>query len=223
MSEPDRPALRVAIADDALLLREGIAKVLEDGGIEVVASVGTGDELLEVAARGGLDAAVLDIRMPPSYRDEGIVALEADARAGLDDRRAPALDVRDARVRAARHGRGQRHGLPAEGARLRAADARARGRDRRLRRLGRRPRGRRAARAPHRAPTTRSSRLTERERSVLELMAQGYSNGGIAQTLFLGLKTVETHVRSILQKLDLEESPEHHRRVLAVLTLLGAR
>ena len=67
------------------------------------------------------------------------------------------------------------------------------------------------------------SRLTERERSVLELMAQGYSNGGIAQTLFLGLKTVETHVRSILQKLDLEESPEHHRRVLAVLTLLGER
>ena len=54
-------------------------------------------------------------------------------------------------------------------------------------------------------------------------MAQGYSNGGIAQTLFLGLKTVETHVRSILQKLDLEESPEHHRRVLAVLTLLGER
>ena len=54
-------------------------------------------------------------------------------------------------------------------------------------------------------------------------MAQGYSNGGIAQSLFLGLKTVETHVRSILQKLDLEESPEHHRRVLAVLTLLGAR
>ena len=67
------------------------------------------------------------------------------------------------------------------------------------------------------------ARLTERERSVLELMAQGYSNGGIAQTLFLGLKTVETHVRSILQKLDLEESPEHHRRVLAVLTLLGQR
>ena len=67
------------------------------------------------------------------------------------------------------------------------------------------------------------SRLTERERSVLELMAQGYSNGGIAQTLFLGLKTVETHVRSILQKLDLEESREHHRRVLAVLTLLGER
>ena len=75
METPDRP-LRVAIADDALLLREGIAKVLVDGGLEVVASVGTGAELLEVAARGGLDAAVLDIRMPPSHRDEGIVALE---------------------------------------------------------------------------------------------------------------------------------------------------
>ncbi|HET8778771.1 MAG TPA: response regulator, partial [Agromyces sp.] len=73
----DARPLRVAIADDALLLREGIAKVLEGGGIDVVASVGTGDELLEVVQGGGIDAAVLDIRMPPSYRDEGIVALES--------------------------------------------------------------------------------------------------------------------------------------------------
>ena len=73
----DARPLRVAIADDALLLREGIAKVLEGGGLDVVASVGTGDELLEVLESGDVDAAVLDIRMPPSYRDEGIVALEA--------------------------------------------------------------------------------------------------------------------------------------------------
>ena len=76
MDEASRP-LRVAIADDALLLREGIVKVLEDGGLDVVASVGTGVELVEVVRAGGVDAAVLDIRMPPGYRDEGIVALEA--------------------------------------------------------------------------------------------------------------------------------------------------
>src|SRR5690606_24670386 len=72
----DARPLRVAIADDALLLREGIAKVLEGGGLEVVASVGTGDELLQVVRDVGIDAAVLDIRMPPTYRDEGITALE---------------------------------------------------------------------------------------------------------------------------------------------------
>ena len=151
----DARPLRVAIADDALLLREGIAKVLEGGGIDVVASVGTGDELLEVVRRGGIDAAVLDIRMPPTLPRRGHRRARGDARRGLHDRRAPAVDVRDPRVRAARHGRRQRHGLPAQGARVRAADARARDRDGRVGRIRRRPRGRRAARQAH--PRRRSA------------------------------------------------------------------
>ena len=83
LAEGER-SLRVAIADDALLLREGIAKVLEGGGIEVVASVGTADELLDVVDQLDLDAAVLDIRMPPTHRDEGIVALERIRQRGDD-------------------------------------------------------------------------------------------------------------------------------------------
>ncbi len=215
----DARPLRVAIADDALLLREGIAKVLEGGGIEVVASVGTGDELLEVVRAGGVDAAVLDIRMPPSYRDEGIAALESIRAGGstigvllLSMYATPeyALRVMGATGYLLKERVSEPQTL------VRAVETLAAGGSvvdpEVVEQLVKRTRA-----------DDPLSRLTERERSVLELMAQGYSNGGIAQTLFLGLKTVETHVRSILQKLDLEESPEHHRRVLAVLTLLGER
>ena len=219
----DARPLRVAIADDALLLREGIAKVLEGGGIEVVASVGTGDELLEVVRGGdGVDAAVLDIRMPPSYRDEGIVALEAIRAEGstigvllLSMYATPEYALR---VMGAGSGTGYllKERVSEPQTLVRAVETVASGGSvvdpEVVEQLVKRTRA-----------DDPLSRLTERERSVLELMAQGYSNGGIAQTLFLGLKTVETHVRSILQKLDLEESPEHHRRVLAVLTLLGER
>ena len=213
----DAPPLRVAIADDALLLREGIAKVLEGGGIEVVASVGTGDELLEVVRDGGVDVAVLDIRMPPSYRDEGITALE-QLRAGgstigvllLSMYATPEYALR---VMGAGSGTGYllKERVSEPQTLVRAVETVASGGSvvdpEVVEQLVKRTRA-----------DDPLSRLTARE-----LMAQGYSNGGIAQTLFLGLKTVETHVRSILQKLDLEESPEHHRRVLAVLTLLGER
>jgi DNA-binding NarL/FixJ family response regulator len=192
----DARPLRVAIADDALLLREGIAKVLEDGGLDVVASVGTGDEVLEVVRGGDVDAAVLDIRMPPSYRDEGIAALEAMRAEGST------IGVLLLSM----------YATPEYALRVMGASGGSVVDPEVVEQLVKRTRA-----------DDPLSRLTERERSVLELMAQGYSNGGIAQTLFLGLKTVETHVRSILQKLDLEESPEHHRRVLAVLTLLGER
>jgi DNA-binding NarL/FixJ family response regulator len=218
----DARPLRVAIADDALLLREGIAKVLEGGGIDVVASVGTVTSCSRWCAAAAIDAAVLDIRMPPTYRDEGIAALEADARRGVHDRRPPAVDVRHPeyalRVMGAGSGTGYllKERVSEPQTLVRAIETVASGGSvvdpEVVEQLVKRTRA-----------DDPLSRLTERERSVLELMAQGYSNGGIAQTLFLGLKTVETHVRSILQKLDLEESPEHHRRVLAVLTLLGER
>jgi DNA-binding NarL/FixJ family response regulator len=218
----EQPTLRVAIADDALLLREGIAKVLEGGGIEVVASVGTADELLAVLDGDDLDAAILDIRMPPTHRDEGIVALERIRERG--DRLGVLLLSMYAtpeyalRVMGAGSGTGYllKERVSEPQTLVRAVETVASGGSvvdpEVVEQLVKRTRA-----------DDPLARLTERERSVLELMAQGYSNGGIAQTLFLGLKTVETHVRSILQKLDLEESPEHHRRVLAVLTLLGER
>ncbi|RXZ49697.1 response regulator transcription factor [Agromyces binzhouensis] len=217
----ERP-LRVAIADDALLLREGIAKVLEGGGIDVVASYGTGDELLAAIDDLDLDAAVLDIRMPPTHRDEGIVALERIRQDGseigillLSMYATPEYALR---VMGAGSGTGYllKERVSEPQTLVRAVQTVASGGSvvdpEVVEQLVQRTRA-----------DDPLARLTERERSVLELMAQGYSNGGIAQSLFLGLKTVETHVRSILQKLDLEESPEHHRRVLAVLTLLGQR
>ena len=218
----ESPRLRVAIADDALLLREGIAKVLEGGGIEVVASVGTADELLAVLDDHDLDAAILDIRMPPTHRDEGIVALERIRERG-DDLGVLLLSMYATpeyalRVMGAGSGTGYllKERVSEPQTLVRAVETVASGGSvvdpEVVEQLVKRTRA-----------DDPLARLTERERSVLELMAQGYSNGGIAQTLFLGLKTVETHVRSILQKLDLEESPEHHRRVLAVLTLLGER
>lgn len=218
----EQPSLRVAIADDALLLREGIAKVLEGGGIEVIASVGTADELLAVLDDHDLDAAILDIRMPPTHRDEGIVALERIRERG-DDLGVLLLSMYATpeyalRVMGAGSGTGYllKERVSEPQTLVRAVETVASGGSvvdpEVVEQLVKRTRA-----------DDPLARLTERERSVLELMAQGYSNGGIAQTLFLGLKTVETHVRSILQKLDLEESPEHHRRVLAVLTLLGER
>ncbi|GAA1838164.1 response regulator transcription factor [Agromyces salentinus] len=218
----DASPLRVAIADDALLLREGIAKVLESGGLDVVASVGTGDELVRLVRDGGIDAAVLDIRMPPTHRDEGIVALE-QIRASGSEIGVLLLSMYatpEYALRVMQTGSGTGYLLKERVSEpetlVRAIETVAGGGSvvdpEVVEQLVKRSRA-----------DDPISRLTERERSVLELMAQGYSNGGIAQTLFLGLKTVETHVRSILQKLDLEESPEHHRRVLAVLTLLGER
>ncbi|WP_353826808.1 response regulator [Agromyces sp. SYSU T0242] len=217
----DRP-LRVAIADDAMLLREGIAKVLEDGGLEVVSSVGTADELLATLPDVAPDVAVLDIRMPPTFRDEGIVALERIRERG-DEMGVLLLSMYATpeyalRVMGAGSGTGYllKERVSEPQTLVRAVQTVASGGSvvdpEVVEQLVQRTRA-----------DDPLARLTERERSVLELMAQGYSNGGIAQTLFLGLKTVETHVRSILQKLDLEESPEHHRRVLAVLTLLGQR
>ncbi|GLI28056.1 DNA-binding response regulator [Agromyces rhizosphaerae] len=218
----EAPTLRVAIADDALLLREGIEKVLADAGMEIVASVGTAPELLAVINANELDAAVLDIRMPPDYSDEGVSALERIREAGskigvllLSMYATPEYAVR---VMGAGAGTGYllKDRVSEPQSLVRAVQTVASGGSVVDPEVVSKLVSRSRADDP-------IARLTPRERSVLELMAEGRSNAGIAQELFLGVKTVETHVRSILQKLDLEESPEHHRRVLAVLMLLGSR
>lgn len=216
-------ALRVAVADDAVLLREGIGQILRAGGMEVVASVDTAEELLRaVAADGDVDAIVLDIKMPPTHTDEGLRALErlraSGSRAGilllsmyttasyairamsagsgtgylLKDRVADVGDFVDALVRVAD---GQTVLDPEVVRQLLGATG---GRDAGL------------------------ERLTAREREVLELMAQGRSNGAIADALYLSYGAVEKNVAAIFSKLDLEPDTADHRRVLAVLRYLGA-
>ncbi|MBI5160365.1 MAG: response regulator transcription factor [Micrococcales bacterium] len=220
--QPGRPALRVAVADDAMLLREGIGKVLADGGLEVVASVSSGEELADVVEKGAVDVAVLDIRMPPHFRDEGILALERLRESGsqVGVLLLSMYATPEYAMRALAAGAGTGYLLKervSEPRTLVAAVETVSGGGsvvdpEVVAQLIQRPRG-----------DEPLSRLTERELSVLECMAQGNSNAGISRQLFLGVKTVETHVGNIMQKLGLKDSPDNHRRVLAVLAYLGSR
>jgi DNA-binding NarL/FixJ family response regulator len=216
--------IRVVIADDSLLVREGIARLLEDAAFEVVGQAGDVDGLLELIGTSSPDVAIVDIRMPPTYTDEGLTALtEIRARHGpsmgvlvlshhteaafamrllaegsagtgylLKDRIADLEDFTDAVRRVARGGTVVD---PAVVGPLVSAG---------------------------RARPDPLSELTEREREVLALMAEGRSNQAIADRLFVTSKTVEAHTASIFSKLDLLPAPDDHRRVLAVLAFLEA-
>jgi DNA-binding NarL/FixJ family response regulator len=211
--------VRIVIAEDTVLLREGLAGLLEDAGHQVVARVGDAEALLAVVAEHEPDLAVVDVRMPPDYEDEGMRAaaairqshpgtavlvlsqhietrhaVELVAAGGgfgylLKDR---VLDVDDFLDSVRRVARGGTAVDPVVVGQL----------------LGRS------------RPADPVESLTERERSVLELMAEGRSNPGIAHKLFLSTKTVEAHVHAIFTKLDLAPAPDDHRRVLAVLAFL---
>lgn len=214
--------MRVAVADDAMLLREGIGKVLADGGLDVVASVGSGEELVAAVDAGGVDVAVLDIRMPPDFRDEGIVALETlrgkGSQIGVLLLSMYATPEYAMRVMAIGAGTGYllKERVSEPRTLVSAVEAVSLG--------GSVVDPEVVAQLMHRPRVDGPlASLTARELSVLECMAQGNSNAGISRQLFLGVKTVETHVRSIMQKLGLEESPDNHRRVLAVLAFLGSR
>lgn len=216
---PDGVPTRVAIADDAMLLRTGISTVLTAGGCEVVASVGTAIELLRVVQDIEVDAVVLDIRMPPTHTDEGIVALETLRANGskvgvllLSMYATPAYAIR-----AMSAGGGTGYLLKdrvAEPERLvQAVRTVASG--------GSVVDSEVVAQLVAQKGNPSVEVLTPRERDVLALMAEGKSNSGIASALFLSLKTVETHIGNIMSKLGIDESPTDHRRVLAVLRLLG--
>jgi DNA-binding NarL/FixJ family response regulator len=211
--------VRVVIAEDTVLLREGLAGLLEDAGHEVVGRAGDADALLALVGEHAPDLAIVDVRMPPGYDDEGtraaaeirrshrdtavlmlsqhvetrhIVELVADGGGFgylLKDR---VLDVDDF-LDAARRVAGGGSALdPQIVATL----------------IG----------APR--PVGALDELSPREREVLALMAEGRTNSGIAQRLWLTEKTVETHVRTILMKLGLQQNADDHRRVLAVLAYL---
>jgi len=213
--------MRVAIADDSALLRQGLARLLTDDGCEVVATVGDAAGLVRAVELDSPDAVIVDIRMPPTHTDEGIVAAQAiRARhpgvailvlsSYLESEFATRL-LNDVPARAGYllKERVSDVGVVLDALR-RLVDGECVIDPTIVSRLLRR--------ASH--VVTGFDALTDREREVLALMAEGRSNGAISEKLFLSKKTVEAHVRSIFVKLDLAVSADDDRRVLAVLTML---
>jgi DNA-binding NarL/FixJ family response regulator len=217
--------VRVAVADDAVILREGLARLLTEAGFDVVGLAADGDALIELVERTQPDVAIVDIRMPPTHTDEGLQAAKlirerwpatgilvlsqhVNARyavellAGGTDgvgyllkERVSDLDELTASVN--RVGNGGSVLDPTVVSELVS----------RRRRGGENP----------------LEHLTDREREVLALMAEGRSNRAIGERLFVTENTVEKHVKNILGTLRLPQSPDDHRRVLAVISYLGAQ
>ncbi|MGX7677533.1 response regulator transcription factor [Jatrophihabitans sp. DSM 45814] len=217
---PER--FRVVVADDEVLLRHALGSLVDRLGFEVVGLAGTAEELLALVRSQQPDLVIVDIRMPPGYRTEGLDA----ARIIRQERPQTAILVLSGHVEV-------EHAMD-----LLATE----------RRIGYRLKDRVIDIAEFRATLERLiggevviepalvqelvrqraghdplEALSPREREVLALMAEGRSNGGIANKIWVAERTVEKHVRSILTKLRLPESSDDHRRVLAVLTFLDRR
>jgi DNA-binding NarL/FixJ family response regulator len=214
--------MRVVVADDTMLTREGIVRLLDDAGVDVVAEAEDAEGLLRHVRLARPDAAIVDIRMPPTHTDEGLVAAQA-IRAEHPDVGVLVLSQYVEANYAMRllEEHPERIGYLLKERVFDVAillDA--------LRRIvdgetvidptivsqliGRRRR------------VDPLAELTDREREVLSLLAEGFSNKGLAQRLFITERTVEAHVKQIFLKLGLAADPESHRRVLAVLAYLRA-
>jgi DNA-binding NarL/FixJ family response regulator len=212
--------VRVVIAEDLALLRDGLTRLLRDNGIDVVAAVSDGDSLVREVRAKQPDLAVVDTRLPPDFRDEGL-------RAALEARRlvpgtavlviSQYVEPTYAEELLADRGGGIGYLLKdrvmhvaefLEAVRRVAAGGTALDPDVVAQLFSRRRRD---------GPL---ERLTPREREVIALMAEGRSNAGIAQSLVLTVGAVEKHIQSIMSKLDLPHSTTDHRRVLAVLAYL---
>ena len=214
--------MRVVVADDSVLLREGVVRLLEDRGFDVVAQAGDADDLLRKVNAHKPDVAVVDIRMPPTNTDDGLRAA-LEIRATLPDtgvlvlsqyvEEGYALDLV-----------GDSAGGVGYLLKDRVADV-----ERFVDSVKRVAEGGSALDPAivtqlvgRRRKDDPIDHLTPREREVLELMAQGRSNAGIAERMVVTERAVEKHVTSIFGKLGLAPAPEDHRRVLAVLAFLRA-
>jgi DNA-binding NarL/FixJ family response regulator len=215
--------VRVVIADDSVLLREGVSRLLAEAGFDVVGQASDGDELMREVADKEPDVAIVDIRMPPTHTDEGLRAarelrsrhpslgvlvlsqyvrpsyafelLADDARGVgylLKDRVSDVRELSDAVQRVSDGGSVLDPSVVAQ-------------------LVGRRRQGHDPL-----------DDLSDREREVLGLMAEGRSNRAIAERLVITERTVEKHVKGILMKLRIPATQDDHRRVLAVLAYLGA-
>ncbi|HJG92789.1 response regulator transcription factor [Brachybacterium massiliense] len=222
MTETGSP-LSVVLADDAVLLREGVRSLLEDEGIEVLASVGDGEQLLEEVARHRPQLAIVDVRMPPTHTDEGLVA------ALRLKREHPQVGVLMLSQHVAREYASELLSAEAPGIGYLLKD-RVTEIDGFLDAVHRVAGGgtvidpavvRSLLRTPEQQRVV--SRLTPREVEVLEAMAEGLSNRGIAERLFLSLSTVEKAISAIFDKLELPGDEQTSRRVQAVLRYLDER
>jgi serine/threonine-protein kinase PknK len=214
--------LRVVLADDDVLLREGLASLLERAGRQVLGQVGDGPALVELVRETRPDVAVVDIRMPPTRTTEGLEAAQV-IRQEFPDTGILVLSAHvevDHAMELLASGRGLGYLL-----KTRVSDV-----TEFLDTLDRIAKGATVV-DPGLVQELVSARrrndplavLSSREREVLALMAEGRSNAGIARRLWVTEGTVEKHVRSILAKLDLPEADDDHRRVLAALAFLDSR
>jgi DNA-binding NarL/FixJ family response regulator len=217
-----RYAPRVVLADDDVLLREGLASLLDRCGFEVVGQAGNSTELLVLARSVRPELAIIDIRMPPTHATEGLRA----ARVIRDELPRTAIIILSAHVEVDEAmellAGGDRVGYLLKSRVTDVAEF--------IETVGRITAGASVVDPSLVQELVRARRrrdpldaLSLREREVLALMAEGASNAGIARRIFVTEGTVEKHVRSILTKLDLPESAAEHRRVLAVLRFLDAR
>jgi DNA-binding NarL/FixJ family response regulator len=212
--------MRIVIAEDAVLLRAGLTRLLDDAGEEVVAAVGDGTALLDAVARQQPDLAIIDVRMPPAFSDEGIRA----AVRIRDEFPSVAVLVLSQYVEEEYASELLAANTDSVGYLLKDRVADVGDFIEAVRRVG----GGGTALDPEvvaqlLARSRRQDpldRLTEREREVLSLMAEGRSNGAIAEALVVSDGAVEKHVRNIFTKLDLAPDAGDHRRVLAVLRYL---
>jgi serine/threonine-protein kinase len=214
--------VRVVLADDSVLFREGVARLLTEHDVEVAGQAGDGDALVALVAALHPDVVIVDVRMPPTFTVEGMTAAVRIRNEHPDTAVLVLSQYVETRQAVELLGRGARGvGYLLKDRVLNLGEFVGA-----VRRVGA---GESVidpdvvARLVGRSPEAdRLARLTEREREVLALMAEGRSNQAISERLFLSERTVETHVAAIFAKLDLLPAPDDHRRVLAVLQFLQA-